>query len=290
MRAIYCPYTDREILERAASSEHIIPLSLGGASSFNILVDQSFNSKVGTELDGALANEFLWGLERTKCDARGHSGKAPLVTIRNASYGMDSRQAEVRIHRKHGIAVWDVRDREYKTNPGLIRINTSLNVYLPCRFAAKVALAAGYYVYGNLFRKYVDHSQLRDVMSIDPAQLDLNKGITELGLDHLTILYDDYLQEPPSDSRSKVSVLREFCERIKGSVVVLTPGPDYLMVGVGLMGRYLAMVNVPAKTDLFPNTGRYHWGHVLASIDRKLKQSSWMDCLSWLEAAKSTAN
>ena len=152
-------------------------------------------------------------------------------------------------------------------------------------------MPAGYYVYGDLFRQYVVHRQLRDVMNIDPAKLDLNKGATELGLDHLTVLIDDYLHEAPSDPNSKTLMLRVFCSWINGSVVVLIPGPDYLAVGVGLMGRYLAMINVPAKTELFPNRDSYAWGHVLAIIDKKLKRYSWMDGLKqWIDATKPTAD
>ena len=271
-RTIYCPYTDREVPESATSSEHIIPLSLGGVNGFEIPVDAAFNSKAGNELDGALANEFFFALDRTKYDIRGHSGKEPEATSRKASYGENERQAEVRLHRKRGIRVWDVRDREYKKGVGSVRINASLNIDLHVRFTAKVALAAGYYVYGDLFRQYVDHRQLRDVMNIDPAKLDLNKGATELGLDHIAVRIDHYLHEAPSDSDWKIRALRAFCSWVKGSVVVLIPGPNCLAVGVGLMSRYLALVNVPAKTESFPNRDCYAWGHVIAMIDKKLKR------------------
>ena len=102
------------------------------------------------------------------------------------------------------MRVWDVHDRELKKGSGPIQISTSLNIDLPIRFAAKVALAAGYYIYGDLFRQYVDHRQLRDVMNIDPAKLDLNKGPTELGLTHLTVRIDDYLHKAPFDPDSEI--------------------------------------------------------------------------------------
>ena len=288
-RTIYCPYTDREVPESVTSSEHIIPLSLGGVNGFEIPVDAAFNSQAGHELDGALANEFLFALDRTKYDARGHSGREPVATFRKASYGENERQAHVHLHRKHGIHVWDVRDREYKKGVGSVRVNTSLNIDLPVRFTAKVALAAGYYVYGDLFRQYVDHHQLRDVMNIDPAKLDRNKGATELGLDHLSVRIDHYLHEAPSESDWKIRALRAFCSWVKGSVVVLVPGSNCLAVGVGLMSRYLAMVNVPAKTESFPNRDCYAWGHVVAMIDKKLKRCSWVDGLrQWVDATKPT--
>ena len=60
-RTVYCPYTDRELPESKSSSEHIIPLSLGGVNGFEIPVDATFNSILGSEIDGKLATDFLWG-------------------------------------------------------------------------------------------------------------------------------------------------------------------------------------------------------------------------------------
>ena len=103
---IYCPYTDQDIPEVKTSPEHIIPLSLGGVNGFEIPVDAAFNSQVGTVLDGALANEFLFALRRTEFDTRGHSGKKPSATIKNASYGDENRPAQAHFHRKDGLRVW----------------------------------------------------------------------------------------------------------------------------------------------------------------------------------------
>ena len=284
-RLIYCPYTDRELPESQTSREHIIPLSLGGVDGFEIPVDAAFNSMVGTNLDGALANDFFIALRRTEYDARGHSGKEPMATSKHASYGKENHLAQVQLHRKKGLRVWDVRDRETKKNVGSGSIRASLNVDLPVRFTAKVGLAAGYYIYGDLFREHVDHRQLRDVMRIDPTKLDLNKSLAELGLDHLTLRVDHYLHEEPSDPDSPILCLRKFCQTVRGSVVVLLPGTDCFRVAVGILGQYLTMINVPANTASFPNDGVFAWGHVMAVVDRKLKRCSWMDGLKqWVTA------
>ena len=275
LKPVYCPYTDREIEERETSREHIIPMSLGGVNGFEIAVDSVFNSQVGSSLDGALANEFLVSIRRTRYDARGHSGKEPVATIKRATYG-DGRLAHVHFHQEKGIRVWDVKEQKTKQANGPVHIETTVSVDLPVRFTAKVALGAGYYVYDHPFRKHVDHRQLRDVMNIDPAKLDVSKSVGSLGLEHLTLRVDGYFSKPSSGI---LNVVREFCSSINGSVVVLMPGDGCFGVAVGILGQYVGMVNVPANTVSFPNQGDFRWGHVVAIVGGEIWRSSWMSSL-----------
>ena len=278
---IYCPYTDQAIPESQSSPEHIVPLSLGGVNGLEIPVDAEFNSQVGSKLDGALANEFLFALKRTKFDARGHSGKKPVALIRTATYGDDSRPAQAQFHSKRGMRVWDSRDREFKERVPRFEITVSIDIDLPVRFVAKVALAAGYFVYGDLFRQHVDHRQLRDVMNTDLRNLDLTKSPADLGLGHLTLRVDSYLREVPYEPEyDALNSIRAFCSSVEGSVVVLAPGYGCFGVGVGILGQYVATVIATAETDTFPNDGNYAWGHVLAVTGKTLKRCSWVDGLS----------
>ncbi len=275
----YCPYTDRDIDYVRTTPEHIIPLALGGTNGFQIPVDAEFNSKLGSELDGQLSNEFLIAIRRTKYDARGHSGKEPWATIKKASYGDDNRPAQVRIHRKHGIRLWDAQDRQEKSGKGTIRINTTLNIDLPVRFAAKVGLAAGYYAYGKIFRDFVDHHHLRQVMLIDPAKLETNDDKYMAIAKSVKARVDSYLHELPSNNDWTLLVLRRFCTDAGGSVVVLLPGPKFFQVTVGILGQFIATINVPANTVPFPNEASFHWGHVMLVKEGTLSRTSWFQCM-----------
>lgn len=163
---------------------------------------------------------------------------------------------------------------------GTLRIQTSMNIDLPVRFTVKVALAAGYLVYGNLFRHHADHQQLRDVMRIDPAHLNLTDDGDLQALQHITVRIDHCLREPPPESDWALNGLRAFCSDVRGSVVILVTGDGVLGVTVGLLGQFLATVIAPADTKTFPNEGAYAWGHVLAVTDGKLRQCSWLDALT----------
>jgi hypothetical protein len=166
----------------------------------------------------------LFALRRTEFDARGHSGKKSLAIIKSADYGNDKRPAQVHSHKKDGLKVWDARDREFKDRVPSFNISTSLNIDLPIRFTANVALAAGYFTYGNLFRHHVDHRQLRDVMNTDPRTLDRGRSLHEQGLGHLTLRVDEYLREVSEEVDPALFILRSFCSAVKGSVIVAADG------------------------------------------------------------------
>ena len=70
VQTIYCPYADRDIPISESTAEHIIPLALGGLNTFTLPVSANFNSQVGSEIDGALANDFLVMCRRDKHGAR----------------------------------------------------------------------------------------------------------------------------------------------------------------------------------------------------------------------------
>ena len=276
---IYCPYTDQEISEDKANSEHIIPLSLGGTGGLEIDVDKTFNSMLGSELDGALANDFFVALRRTEFGARGHSRKDPWLKVKRATYGDEDRPAQVRIHRQHGLELWDAKDQKSVKGSGTLHIQTNLDMNLPIRFAAKVALAAGYFVYGNKFRSHVDHQQLREIMRIDLASLNQTDTAHKLGEERFTALADDYLSDKPSPKDWRLRCIRAFCDGLQGSVIVLIPSTSRLTVAVGILGKYLAMINVPADTQTLPNEGDREGGHVLAVIDKRLIRCSWAEGL-----------
>ena len=287
---IYCPYTDKEIEENETSIEHIIPSSLGGADDLAIRADAFFNKKVGSELDGALSNEFFFALRRTRFDSRGHSGKQPYATVKNARYGEDNRPAQARFSERTGLKIWDAKDRSYNNRVPTFQISLSINIDLPVRFVAKVALSSGYMVYGDLFREHVDHRQFRDTMNIDPSKLDHSKSADELGLGHMAVNVDTYLHKLVAETNPKLACLRSFCSDVKGSVIVLMQGNDCFAVTVGILGLYVGTVIVPADSGVFPDEEDHYRGHVLAVIGKTLKRLSLDDALKqWVGLPSHTA-
>jgi hypothetical protein len=259
VRMIYCPYTDRDIPVIESSPEHIIPLALGGLNSFTLPVSAVFNSKVGTDIDGALANDFLVISQRDKHGVKGHRGKHPEYVSRSASNAVTGEPLQVTLGQRRGLRIWSPRQKHDVTGQGQkINLSFQMDLDVELRFVAKVALSAGYFFYGEAFRNHVKHQDFRTIMNHRP---------NEMGEAAKTIeaRYDYRFREPETDNdRIRRAMVTCFGAR---SVVALIPNSSSFSVEIGILGSYLGMLSVPADTRSLPNSEDYRWGHFIA-LDR----------------------
>lgn len=270
---IWCPYLGTEIDRSAATPEHIIPLSLGGSNGFTVLVDRSVNSKIGSEIDAALASkDALIVSRRAKFGVRGHSNKTPLPSFRKAKYGKERKPAIMQARGTSSVVLFDARDKtevpeEVLRREGL-RFEMQLQPYARIRFVAKVALSAGFEIYGNLFRKYAEHSAVRNLMnssSSEEAEL-----VTEGS--NLRGFFEFYSTE----ENSGMDVAREkaLCASVDGSVVIAIPTEGSLIFTVGLLGQWIGTLNIPTVTAEYPKDGLHDLGHVVTLVDKKTERIS----------------
>jgi hypothetical protein len=151
---IWCPYTDRELEPKETTPEHIVPLSLGGCDELVIPVHGATNARLGTEIDGKITDDFLVKFLRRESDARGHSGRRPEVIFKNATF--EGRPAQVQFLGGNNLPlVWDARSATYLDPEKIgksLTIQWKMDRSLIMRFAAKVALSAGYFSLGDYWR------------------------------------------------------------------------------------------------------------------------------------------
>lgn len=265
---IYCPYVDRDIPVDDSNPEHIIPLSLGGLNSFTLPVSKDFNSRVGSEIDGALANDFLVMAERDKHGVKGHSGKHPQYVIRNASNADTGEPLQVTLGQTRGLRLWSPLEKRDVTGRGQkVNVQFKLDLDVEARFIAKVALSAGYFFYGDQFRHHVKHEDFRTIMNYRPNEMGDLLGTIEARYDHR-------FREPETDNDKILRAMAAgFAPR---SMVALMPNSNSLSVMVGILGRYLGMLNVPAETSGFPNSGEYRWGQfIVLAKPLPIRDSIW---------------
>lgn len=269
---MYCPYTDEELRPDETNREHIIPLSLGGSNQFTIGVDAKFNAEVGSEVDGVLANDFLILPRRIELDARGHTQKKPTAITKKSTMGDEKSPVQVEFFSEEGLKVFDPIKRRHLTNEEVygkkFTSSFTLHRFSRLRFAAKVALAAGYFVFGEWFRKNVAHHELRALMQLDSSRN--LKDFQGFGLQ----VYDEFAK-PSEVDQQQFAMDEGFCRLVKGSCVYFVPGPANLGVVVGVLGKYLATLNVPATTDEFPFSDENDLGHAVLLEDGQMERVSY---------------
>ncbi len=269
---MYCPYTDNELEAHALNCEHIIPLSLGGSNQFVIHVDATFNSEAGSKIDGALANDFLILPRRIALDARGHSNKKPIAKSRQSKMGEEEKPVQIEFFNPDGLKVYDpiarreLEEHEFSGRKFTSRI--SLSPHGRLQFAAKVALAAGYFVFGNWFRENIAHHEVRALMNFHrSSKLEDFKGFSLRAYDEFT---------PASEEDQQQRAIDEFmCMTVKGSCVYFIPGPKNIGITVGVLGKYVATLNVPGNTDGFPFSEDNDLGHAVLVEQGKMERMSY---------------
>lgn len=272
--AMYCIYLDEDVDQKDMNREHIIPLSLGGANGFEIHVDSQTNAKMGSDVDAAIANDFFMSFPRRENDARGHSNKQPFPLANKSKLVSSDKPLQIAF-KKEKIEVYSPIDRRCLDESEVVgetfQSTFKLDPYSRMRFTAKVALSAGYFIYGDLFRKNVKHNELRMLMSFDRSTADRNdfKDFETKGW---------FWPFPVEEKDKKDHQLYQFlASHLESSFVLAIPGPSNLGLIVGILGEVVGIINYPAKTDNFPFGDDHDLGHLVSTKDGKMTRMSYRE-------------
>lgn len=261
----YCIYSDK--MTSDPTWEHIIPLSLGGHDDFVITVDRKINCDIGSKIDGRLSNDFLILFDRDRAAAKGYSRKHPRPVVKSASL-KDGTPVHA-IFGKDGLELFDLKrmtslERRDCRGQTIQLRNDSISTDIYMMFVAKVALAAGYFVYGENFRKYVDHSEFRLIMNMDKNNLPTNSK---------ALAYHRFYEPSNDDINYHIKSLAT--ELGDCSSVVILPSQDRFGVAVGVLGMFLGFISVPAESKHLPNEKAYRYGHCIYLQDGQLYRYSF---------------
>ena len=260
----FCIYEGRHIPNIEMSDEHIIPLSLGGTNSLVIPASKAINSIAG-EIEGKLGNELGMSLHRNEFDVRGHSGKRPIPTYKSGRIEELNLPVQVQLDKKNKeMGLFSPRYRRYLENSesaGLtIKFNTTIDLTTKIRFAAKVAIGAGYFIYGSAFPQLAKVEHLRALMKLDEANMSNDlKVIDPLG----------------SELTHQQKQIREMGKAFGLSTVIVVPSENDISFSVTCLGEFCGILRVRADTSKLPNSGMYTWGHILASNGKRLTRGSF---------------
>ena len=255
----YCIYTDQEVDQSRGNFDHIVPLSLGGANGFCVFAQRDFNSHIGSKVDGAIANDPLIELARRKADARGHSGRDPVLRWRNSE--MEGRPVQTTLS-KEKATIWDSRERrtladaEVEGKP--IKSTLHLEIHPSVRFTAKVALGGGFFVYGDLMRQRIDCDELRRL-----TKLDLEEIRKDPSLDKMSARVCHRFHKDALGASADGSMYRHLCEFTGRTTFLAIPHPNSVAFHIGVLGMYIGSIFMPAETSAFSIDGEHDVGHVI---------------------------
>jgi len=275
---IWCPYTDKDVTPEETTREHIIPLSLGGCNSFCIPVDKTFNSKTAAKVDADVADDFFVKFRRREFHAIGHSKKQPIIEWPNSKFEDDKEPIHITLKGKEPPLIFAHKtkkvldEKDYLGKTFISELN--LNCFAYIKFTAKVALSAGYNIYGDLFRKNVSHHELRLLMNYSNKKSENPFSSGKLRV------YDRYCEIKEED-KVECDTHKFMCSAVKGSCVLIIPCSQNVIFVVGILGEWIATINIAADTKDFPIDDEHDLGHVVILANKEKYE------LSYREFAKS---
>jgi len=256
-------------------------LTLGGNDLFTVNVLKTYNSRANKEIDEKLKSCFFMAANRKAARANGHRRKQVAAPKAKITVGADSSvvpkfndSGDISLYSnryKRFLASEDIESRNV-----LIKINLSENIRL--RFAAKVALGSGYFVYGDHFVENTDLSELRAIMNYHGELHNEPRfnAISSTGW---------FWPKPVGADDGEMHAIFEAINAMLGCsfVALITSAVENRVIFVvGVLGQLAGVISCPANCGKFPKHGDYDLGHVVALKGNELQTMSYRECLAKL--------
>lgn len=262
---VYCIYTDKYWDAKDTNEEHIIPLSLGGNDRFVIRAHTRTNNKLGSEIEGKMSDDFIIKMHRKQLDVKGHNRKEVKMTIKKSI--LEKKPIQVSFCRDR-LEVYDpikkvmLDSASYEGKP--ISSQFKIDLLVPLKFIAKVALSSGYFSYGDTFRQYCKLGPLRKMLHVKSSQ-DIPDGMKG---------YVWYTLPKPEQMTDFIMFKLLIEKYLKSSCVVFMHCKENILIHVGILGKYIGSINVNAQMDKLPNDGNYRLGHIIYFRGNRLIRES----------------
>jgi len=266
----YCIYTDTDATE--TTPDHVFSLALGGCNAFCVPCDTKFNSFMGEDVDGALANDPLMMFARRNADARGHSKTAPVPVWKNSTF--EGRPVQV-TWAKEDVRVWDAKSKTVLPESTVagkeMTTKFTMDRFASIRFVARVTLGGAYFIYGDDIRSAMDCDELRRLITFNPSSAKTDPAFLNSSISVVDRFSDEL------NTNADLMMFKALCEGHDCSTLIVVPHHDSISFHVGALGMYHGSVILPAITKKLPIDGLYDVGHVVWIENKKLERASLRD-------------
>jgi hypothetical protein len=241
--------------------EHIIPLALGGNNNFTIDVGRKINNYLGSCIDGKFSNDPIVKLHLLPHNNKGHSNKAPVLRLSKCR--INNHPATWTLT-KSGSSVYDHIEQKKYDKFSKLDVSFSVDIDIRLRFMCKVALATGFYLFGEQFEKSADTATLRKAMlseNLDKENLDLK-------------MYDN-LHKIEDKDNGQINTEQLLFRYIGKSAVLFGHAKGRIIVSVSINGKYIGMVNFKADINTLRLDDDHRCGCMLICNNTVIKKSFW---------------
>ena len=267
---MYCIYANRDIAEENGNYDHIFPLALGGKNQFKVWSDKQLNSRIGTEVDGALVSDPLIELALQSSGVKGHNKKPRTPRWKRSTLNGEPIQVSLG---KDELLVWDPKQNRELSEEEISgqEFTSTLKIgwYTCLRFVAKVVLAGGYFLYSDEFRSAVNCDHLRSLVFLNIEQMKSDNTFANYAINFCDRFH------PDSRLASAAGIYRTLCECIDRSLFIAIPHHSSISFHVGVVGVYIGSMIVPAKTDELSIDGKHDLGHCVVLGPGNFEQTSF---------------
>jgi hypothetical protein len=274
----FCIYLNSDVADGESNDEHVFPLSLGGHDRFTIKVSKFANTLANRELDEKLKTCPFLATNRKRHGATGHRNKTPSPPNVKITVGSD-KSVVFRFDDNDLLQFYSHKRLKFlnaeniKTDGATFSLMQERSLRL--KFTAKVALASGYFVYGNVFVENAKTEDLRALMNYQGKHHDeaTFEDITSLGW---------YWPEPVDASDTVMhGIFQRINDMLDCSFVALITSavPDKIIIVVSVLGHLTGVISCPANCDRFPKSGDYDLGHVVLLKNNDVQRLSFRQCL-----------
>lgn len=272
MKEFYCIYSNSNFHRDEMNDEHILPMSLGGANNFSLLVNSEINSQLGSKIDGRLTSDYLISCLRRRMQWIGHSGKEPKIILKNVRIKNSNSPVQLKFD-SSGRHVFDLINKRYLTHNERTGVEFSINMYFDkyvrTLFIAKTVLSTGFRIYKQRFLDYADHDSLRDYMNF--AFHKSEDQIKSLDIR----LMDSFIELEDEISNQTRNYFKSISKLLNCSLVMFVVCSEHILASVALGGTYLGTINFKVDASQFQDQGKLEGGFIIGIQNGKAICSSF---------------
>ena len=269
----WCVYTGKFHDPSEMTDDHILSLSMGGLDAFTIRCSKAGNSDVNRTLDEKFARQpFVANLRRALRfeSHRRNRGLVRFATkIGDAKAFLNMSAEEIQLESFRSSAPNAINFRQAASGKSF-RTEFNFDTDLILRYGCRLALGTGYFLFGDVFRDYGYHDELRALMNSATATRDAEFKIANYKP------VDFWALNWPHSYQLGKPLFPALCTQRDRHLFFTQHGAAETVLGISLFdGLFLWYFNIAKDPQKFPASGDFDLGSATEITFRPHEFKRW---------------